>query len=114
MIVKKKYRLKKERDFKKVIAVNRTVKNRSFVVYHLPNELGYPRVGISVSKKVGNAVVRNRVRRQVRAMLDQSLSLDQASDLLIIVRLDFLTHPFEDNASKLHEIIEIVRRPVNE
>ncbi len=114
MIVKKKYRLKKERDFKQVIAANHTVKNRSFVIYHLPNEWGYPRVGISVSKKVGNAIVRNRVRRQVRAMLDQESLMDQASDLLIIVRLDFLAHPFEDNASKLHEIIEIVRRPVHE
>jgi ribonuclease P protein component len=114
MIVKKKYRLKKDRDFKKVIAANHTVKNRSYVVYHLPNEMGFPRIGISVSKKLGNAVVRNRTRRQVRAMLDQELQLDQALDLLIIIRLEFLAHPFEDNASKLHEIIEIVRRPVHE
>jgi ribonuclease P protein component len=114
MIVKKKYRLKKDRDFQKVVAANRIVKNRSFVVYRLPNEVGYPRVGISVSKKIGNAVVRNRVRRQVRAMLDQELQLDQAIDLLIIVRIEYLAHPFEDNALKLNEIIEIVRRPVNE
>ena len=53
-------RLRKNDDFKRVYRKGRSCGNRFFVLYHLENGLGFNRLGISVSKKVGNSVVRHR------------------------------------------------------
>lgn len=112
--MKKQYRLIKDQDFKRVIAVAQVNKNRFFVVYHLETTLGHPRVGISASKKLGNAVVRNRIRRQIRVMLSQTLTLQESYDILVIVRLEFKNQTFEQNFAKLTEIIDAIRRPAHE
>jgi len=114
MTVKKQYRLIKDQDFKRVIAASHVHKNRFFVVYHDQTTLGHPRVGISASKKLGNAVVRNRIRRQIKAMLHQTLTLQESYDILVIVRLEFKSQIFEQNLAKLTEIIDAIRRPAHE
>src|SRR5919112_5257251 len=56
-------------------------------VYALPNELGHPRLGMSVSRKVGTAVRRNRIRRLIRESF-RLLQHDfpQGYDLVVVVR----------------------------
>jgi len=57
------------------------------VLYVVPNELGRVRVGITVSSRVGNAVVRNRVRRRLRAAVQARLErLTPGVDLLLVAR----------------------------
>jgi ribonuclease P protein component len=57
------------------------------VLYVVPNELGRVRVGITVSSRVGNAVVRNRVRRRLKAALQGRFDhLAPGFDLLLIAR----------------------------
>ncbi len=114
MIVKKLYRLTKDQDFKRVIASNQISKNRFFVIYHATNDLGYPRVGVSVSKKHGNAVKRNHIRRQVRAMLQTILTLKESYDILIIVRLDFPIDNYVMANLKLEQIINTFRSNAHE
>ena len=59
-------RLKKNEDFRTVYRKGRSYANRLFVMYVLENNSERNRVGISVSKKVGNSVVRHHVTRLVR------------------------------------------------
>ena len=68
--MKKIYSLKKNKDFQNIIKSKQSVGCSTLVIYYLKNELNYTRVGISSGKKVGNAVIRNRTKRQVRALLD--------------------------------------------
>ena len=58
--------LKKSRDFKTVYSEGRSKANRYLVMYVRKNDLGINRIGISVSKKIGNSVVRHRFCRLVR------------------------------------------------
>ena len=58
--------LKKNSDFKLVYSRGKSYANKYLVMYMLENNLGKNRIGISVSKKVGNSVVRHRVTRLVR------------------------------------------------
>lgn len=58
--------LKKNEDFQFVYQNGRSYANKYLVMYVLENEVDYNRLGISVSKKVGNSVVRHRVKRLVR------------------------------------------------
>ncbi|SUK17673.1 ribonuclease P protein component [Staphylococcus agnetis] len=65
--MEKAYRIKKNSDFQLIYRKGRSVANRQFVVYtYRYNQNEHFRLGISVSKKIGNAVTRNRIKRSVR------------------------------------------------
>jgi ribonuclease P protein component len=70
IFVEKTYRLAKREDFNKVYRYGKSMANHQFVLYYLPqSKLEQFRLGISVSKKVGNAVVRNRLRRMIKEIV---------------------------------------------
>ena len=69
--MRKNYRVKSEKDFNAIFKKGQSFANRKFVVYMLEKEQKHFRVGISVSKKLGNAVVRNRIKRKIRHVLMQ-------------------------------------------
>ena len=58
--------LKRNSDFQRVYREGKSYANRYLVLYVLQNQTERNRLGISVSKKVGNAVVRNRTKRRLR------------------------------------------------
>jgi len=58
--------LKNTGEFKKVYSRGRYAADDLFVVYALANEADFNRLGLSINKKVGKAVVRNRVRRWLK------------------------------------------------
>ena len=59
-------RLVKNKQFKAVLDHNLRVSNDLLVLYMAENQEKYPRLGISVSKSCGNAVIRNRLKRLLR------------------------------------------------
>lgn len=83
--MRKAYRVKKEKEFQKVFHTGKSFANRKFIVYILekPDQTHF-RVGLSVGKKVGNAVHRNAVKRKIRASIT-SLHDEIRSDLDFIV-----------------------------
>lgn len=56
-------KIKKNNDFRKIYNSRKSVADRNMVLYFLSNNEEYCRFGFTVSKKIGNAVTRNRVRR---------------------------------------------------
>lgn len=62
----KSHRLLKGEDFDRVFTARRSRSDKLLVVYQLANGLPHPRLGLVVSRKVGNAVVRNRWKRMLR------------------------------------------------
>ena len=86
--MKKSYRVKKEKDFQHVIYNKQSYANRKFVVYTLKKEgQTHFRVGLSVGKKIGNAVTRNAVKRKIRASLfELKDTIDESVDFVVIAR----------------------------
>ena len=99
-------RIKDSKDFAKAIKNGKTVKNQSFVLHFKESDLNYCRVGISVSKKIGNAVTRNRVKRQIRAMSDSLINYNMNKfDVVVIARQDFLNKNFDENKLLLNSLL---------
>lgn len=87
--MRKSYRVKTENDFQRVFKAGNSVANRAFVIYKVDKiENTHFRVGISVGKKVGHtAVVRNRIKRYIRAVLtEEKLAINPHIDFLVIAR----------------------------
>lgn len=98
--MKKEYRIRKNEEFQAIIQKRQSVANGKFVVYYRKNN-EHLKVGISVSKKLGNAVVRNKTKRQVRMMAQQVFDKNQKLDIIVIVRNKYLLSSFEENKKDL-------------
>ncbi len=105
--MKKENRVKSHQDFQKVIANKKSFANSSFVMYYATSEYDHPRFGISSSKKLGKAITRNLIRRQVRSMIDEiqkSLSI-KAYDIVLIVRKTFIESDYLTNRTNLEKLL---------
>lgn len=101
-------RIKASDDFALAIKKGRTYKNQSYTIHAYKTDRQFSRVGLSVSTKIGNAVVRSRVKRQLRAMCDSLLNYSNSSfDLVIIVKSKFLENTFQNNQSLLSDLLNV-------
>jgi ribonuclease P protein component len=79
--------LKKNKEYRNVYSRGKSVADRHLVLYFLANNLDFCRFGFTVSKKVGNAVVRNRIRRLLKeACRLNSTSFKGGFDLVLVAR----------------------------
>lgn len=79
--------LKKNRDFQNVYKNGKSAANRYLVMYICPNDMEKNRLGISVSKKVGNSVVRHHLTRLIRESYRLSEnSFHPGFDIVVIAR----------------------------
>ena len=77
----------KRDDFKRLFECGKRMHRDHFVVYYCRNSLGILRMGVTVSKRVGRAVIRNRVKRLVRESFRLNKALcDNAYDMNIIAK----------------------------
>ncbi|MGL4912601.1 MAG: ribonuclease P protein component [Romboutsia sp.] len=81
--------LKKDSDFRKVYKHGKSFANKHLVMYILENKSDCSRVGISVSKKVGKAITRNKVRRRIREAyrLNIDENVKNGYDIVFIARV---------------------------
>lgn len=102
--------VKSNEEFNLVMNKGKCIKNKYFVMYSIKNNLDKYRFGISVGKKVCNAVNRNKLKRQVRNILDYHKNLySKSRDYIIIVRKSSLGEDYkclEENLVKLLEKME--------
>lgn len=103
--MKKEYRIKREQDFNKIIKKKNSFANRQFVAYFLDNEEGHFRLGISVSKKLGKAHKRNKLKRYVREAFTQYRDKLKNKDIIIIVRKDAVDISFEEFVKSINHIL---------
>ena len=106
--------LKKNKDFQLVYKCGKSYANKYLVMYIKENNTRKNRLGISVSKKVGNSIVRHRLTRLIR----ESYRLQEdrfrcGIDIVVIARIGAKDRTYKDIESallhlgRLHEIIDL-------
>ena len=86
--MKKAYRIKRNKEFQEIFNAGKSFANRQLVIYYIkkPNQTHF-RVGLSVGKKLGNAVMRNQIKRYLReSFISLEDSIVSDLDLIIIAR----------------------------
>ncbi|MBB5324129.1 ribonuclease P protein component [Anoxybacillus tepidamans] len=106
--MKKKYRIKKNEEFQQVFQKGKSMANRQFVVYVLDRpEQSYFRLGLSVSKKIGKAVVRNRVKRYIRqAFLELRENVAIGKDYVVIARMPASAMSYDEVKKSLVHVLK--------
>ncbi|MDP4552974.1 ribonuclease P protein component [Guptibacillus hwajinpoensis] len=105
------YRIKKNSEFQNVFKNGSSTANRQFVVYVLKrNDQPQFRLGLSVSKRIGNAVTRNRVKRLVRESFHQlSDQIKFPYDFVVIARKPTSDMSFEEVKGSLIHVLNRAR-----
>ncbi len=105
----KEKRLAKRREFLRVYETGRKLFSRYCVVFFAANERSFSRVGVTVTKKLGKANVRNRLKRWTREIYRRQrapLELDRSAlDLVINVKPNAAAAEFRDYSSDLERVL---------
>ena len=79
--------IKKNSEFQRIYRNGTSYANRLLVMYVNPSECQGVRIGISVSKKVGNSVVRHRITRLIREIFRlHKIETDSGLDIIVVAR----------------------------
>ena len=98
--------IKKNYDINSVINKRNMIKNKYFYIYKDRNNLNNYRFAICVSKKIGNAVNRNKIKRQIKDIIDKSnLVFNSNNDYVIIIRNEINNINYHEKKEKLISLI---------
>ncbi len=115
MLLEKAYRIKKNADFQRIYKKGHSVANRQFVVYTCNKEIDHFRLGISVSKKLGNAVLRNKIKRAIRENFKVHKSHILAKDIIVIARQpakDMTTLQIQNSLEHVLKIAKVFNKKI--
>lgn len=100
--------LKKNIDFQKVYKSGKSYANKYLVMYVLENGTDITRIGISVSKKVGNSIVRHRLARLVREAFRLNTShIPDGIDVVVVVKAGLRDKGYEETSNSMIHLLKL-------
>lgn len=98
--MKKKEIIKKSNDYTKVINKNNKLKNKYYSLFYIKSDNTL--FGISIPKKIGNAVIRNKNKRQIKNIIDNNKNnIQNGYNYVIIIRKEILSLSYQEKEKEL-------------
>lgn len=98
--MKKQNILKSNRDYNRIIETKNSIKYKDYIIFiEKTNNLDY-HFGFSVGKKIGNAVVRNKIKRQLKSIIDKK-NYQNGFNCIIMVRKSILKKNYQEKEADL-------------
>ena len=105
-------RLRHQREFQRVFQHGAKQASPAFVLYVLPTSESHSRLGMAVSKRVGGAVVRNRIKRYIRECFRRcKADLYPACDVVVVARREAAELSYTKLSQHLLRLLRRCRRP---
>jgi ribonuclease P protein component len=110
-LLPKIYRLKKKEDFRRIYQNGKSIADPYLVLYsNKTQNQKAPRIGFSVSKKIGNAVVRNKIKRRLRAAVKPFLTdINKEYDIFFIARGKIKGKTYQDVEKSIGTLLKKAR-----
>lgn len=106
-----KYRIVRSTDYRSVYGAGLKLHSERLVLFGKENCLGHHRLGITVSRKVGSAVVRNRIKRLLREIFRKSVAATPNTiDLVVNAKREAAQAGYSDLREELLSALERLRR----
>ena len=98
--MKKKEIIKKSNDYTKVINKNNKLKNKYYSLFYIKSDNTL--FGISIPTKIGNAVIRNKNKRQIKNIIDNNKNnIQNGYNYVIIIRKEILSLSYQEKEQEL-------------
>ena len=98
-------RIRRRVEYQRIYDQGTKVHGRSFTLFHLPNGLPQGRLGIAATRKLGNAVTRNRAKRLVREIFRRN-KVAPGVDIVIVPRRELLSTSLVALEREFHSSLE--------
>lgn len=108
--MEKKLRLKSNRDFRNTYDKGKSFANKYLVIFFRKNGLDNSRLGVAVTKKLGNSVVRNKVKRRIReAYRLNNHRIKEGFDIVILSRVSAKEVGYKEIESALLHLLKLAK-----
>lgn len=106
----REYRIRKNMEFKDIYKSGKNYWNRNLILYVRKNDLGLTRVGYTITKKIGNAVVRNKLRRKMKEIYRLNFhNIKEGYDLIFIAKRSAKDIPYKELEGSIIHIMSIAK-----
>ncbi|MGF7060732.1 ribonuclease P protein component [Brassicibacter mesophilus] len=103
-----KQRLKSNREFRNVYDTGKSFANKYLVIFFVKNNLDKNRIGIATTKKIGNSVVRNKIRRRIKESYRLNTNkVKQGYDIVFLSRVNAKNANYKEIESALLHLVKI-------
>jgi len=104
----KLYRLRSNEDFKRIYKSGKSYWNRNLVIYVKSNGLEHIRVGFTVTKKIGNSVVRNKIRRRMKEIFRKNFdNIKEGYDIILVPKKNVVDISYQELESAMIHIFKL-------
>jgi ribonuclease P protein component len=107
-MLEKKYRITKNTDFKRIYQKGKFFSNDYFLIKYHPNRFSETRFAFVINKKISKkAVVRNKIKRQIREIVRNNLKQFKSGlDIIIVIKKDLSQVPFSQIEKNLLQVCQ--------
>ena len=104
--------IKENKDFSEILNQRKVIKNKFYTIYYNDKKEAYYRFGLSVGKKISKkAVIRNKLKRRLKSIIDNNKNYYQKSkDYIIIMKEACLKATYQDLEKAFQEIMNNINK----